>query len=200
MLRRSHAVLALVALFALVTLVVSGCGGKEDAGTTSGTQEGTQTSTETTPSADTGIGEGQLPPEFVLPDLDGNDVMLADYDGKVVVLDLWATWCPPCREEIPFLVQLYDEFRDQGLMVVGIGLDQGGAPTLAPFAEANGITYPILVGDRDVQAAYGVTGIPTTFIIGRDGRIVSKHVGYHPSMAESFRDEIRELLSGSAEA
>ncbi len=197
---RSNAVLVVVALLALIALGLSSCGGKEEAETTSGTQEGTQTSAETQPSTGTGTQEGQLPPEFSLPDLDGVDTSLADFEGKVVVLDLWATWCPPCRKEIPFLVQLYEEFKDQGLVVVGVGLDRGGAPTLAPFAEENGITYPILVGDGDVQATYGVTGIPTTFVIGRDGRIAAKHVGYDPSMAEPLREEIQRLLSGVGEA
>lgn len=195
---RSRVLQVLVAMLALSALTLYGCGGKSDTGTTGSAQEEATTTTE----APEGVGteQGQFPPAFSLPDLHGADVSLADFEGKVVVLDLWATWCPPCRQEIPFLVELYEEFEAQGLVVVGVGLDQGGAPTLAPFVEENGITYPILVGDRDVQAAYGVTGIPTTFVIGRDGRIVSKHVGYHPSMAEPMREELKGLLAGLAEA
>jgi peroxiredoxin len=197
---RSKAVLVVVGLLALTMFAISGCGNKEEAATTGG-QEQTPAKTEAPQNTTSGTGteEGMFPPAFTLPDLDGVQVSLSDYEGKVVVLDLWATWCPPCRQEIPFLVQLYEEFKDQGLVVVGVGLDQGGAGTLKPFVDENGVTYPILVGDRDVQGAYGVTGIPTTFVIGRDGRIVSKHVGYHPSMADPMREEIGKLVSGTVE-
>ncbi|MFH1502198.1 MAG: TlpA disulfide reductase family protein [Candidatus Eisenbacteria bacterium] len=198
MFRRSHVLVGLSALVALTALVVSGCGGGGEE-TNAGTQEDA-----TTAAVDAregvGTGDGQFPPAFTLPDLEGNDVKLSDFEGNVVVLDLWATWCPPCRQEIPFLVSLYEEFKDQGLVVLGVGLDQGGAPTLIPFAEENGITYPVVVGNRDVQALYGVTGIPTTFMIGRDGRISTKRVGYHPSMAEEMRGQVMALLSGEAEA
>jgi peroxiredoxin len=141
-----------------------------------------------------GTVDGMFPPPFTLPDLDGNQVSLSDFEGKVVVLDLWATWCPPCREEIPFLVSLYEEFRDRGLVVVGVGLDDGGAPVLKSFAEENGMTYPVVVGNRSVQASYGVTAIPTTFMIGRDGRIATKHVGFHPSIAGEMRSDVESLL------
>ena len=144
---------------------------------------------------DTGINAGQYPPTFTLPDLDGNSVTLEDFRGSVIVVDLWATWCPPCRVEIPVLIDLYEEYEDQGLVILGVGLDRGGAADLAPFAESNGITYPILVGGREVSEAYKVTGIPTTFIIGRDGRIVAKHVGFAMEMAPEFRSDIASALA-----
>lgn len=196
MLRRSYVLTAFATLFALVALTLAGCGGSEEDTATGTPEEDTSAAVESR--GGTGTEEGQLPPAFTLPDLSGSDVSLSDFEGKVVVLDLWATWCPPCRQEIPFLVSLYEEFKDQGLVVVGVGLDQGGAPTLIPYVDENGITYPILVGNREVQAEYGVTGIPTTFLIGRNGRIAAKHVGYHPSMADPMREEILSLLSGVA--
>lgn len=181
--------LTFVAL-ALPALTLAGCGASEESGTTGEEQQSEAAVT----TGVVGTVEGMFPPSFTLPDLNGGEVSLADFEGKVVVLDLWATWCPPCRVEIPFLVSLYEEFKEQGLVVVGVGLDQGGAQALGPFVEENGITYPILVADRSLQASYGVTSIPTTFMIGRDGRIARKHVGFHPSMAGEMRSDIERLL------
>jgi peroxiredoxin len=150
--------------------------------------------------ANVGIDVGQTPPAFTLKDIAGNDVSLSDFEGKVVVLDIWATWCPPCRQEIPFLVALHEEFGAQGLAVVGVGMDEGGADALRPFAEANKMTYPVLVGDKAVGEAYKVTSIPTTFVIGRDGAIVSKHVGFSPAIGTAIREEIAKLVQGAAQA
>lgn len=187
--------LVLLAL-AVPALIASGCGGREEGG-------GAETDEDAGAVASgraVGTVEGMFPPPFTLPDLDGNDVSLSDFEGKVVVLDLWATWCPPCRQEVPLLVSLYEELGDRGLVVVGVGLDEGGVRVLRPFAEENGVTYPILIGNRTVQAAYGVTGIPTTFMIGRDGRVAAKHVGFHPSMAEAMRADIERLLASGGDA
>ncbi|MBD3347776.1 MAG: redoxin domain-containing protein [Candidatus Eisenbacteria bacterium] len=173
---------------------------EETAGTEPGTGGATQEDDSPAAAGDVGPEEGMLPPGFTLSDLDGEEVSLSDFEGKVVVLDLWATWCPPCRKEIPFLVELYDDLENEGLVVLGVGLDQGGRGVLAPFAEEYGITYPVLVGDRAVQAAYRVTSIPTTFLIGRDGRIAVKHVGFSPSMEQQMRDEVMALLTADVEA
>ena len=182
----------------LALAVLPGCGGRdEDAGRDDAAVEGGAASTEA--ANEVGTTEGKFPPPIDLPDLAGNNVTLADFEGKVVIIDLWATWCPPCRQEIPFLVELYEDLKDEGLVVVGVGLDDGGADALRPFAEQNGVTYPILVGNRGVGSAYGVTGIPTSFFIGRNGRIASKHVGYHPSMADGMRAEIMNLLKPAGE-
>ncbi len=188
----------LVAVALLVALVaLPGCGGRDEQAAEEGTaQEGT---TQVEQSSDVGTTEGKLPPSFELPDLSGNVVTLADYEGKVVVLDLWATWCPPCRVEIPFLVELYEEHKDVGLVVVGIGLDDGGANVLKPFVEQNGITYPILVGNRGVGQAYQLQGIPTTFILDRNGRIAAKHVGFSPPDADVMRAEVAPRLGTAGE-
>jgi len=151
-----------------------------------------------TPAGEIGVDDGDYPPPFTLPNLNGDQISLTDYRGKVVVLDLWATWCGPCRAEIPFLVELYEEMKDEGLVVVGVGLDRGGAGVLQPFVASNNVTYPILVGNPAIQAEYKVSGIPTTFILGRDGRIVTKHVGYHPSMADGLRAEIEGIVRSGA--
>ncbi len=188
---RNAVAFALIALFAVG--ILGGCSGSTDEAATTADETVAMDSPET--SEETGVNVGEFPPAFVLPNLDGEEVSLSDFDGKVVVLDLWATWCPPCREEIPFLIELYDEFEEQGLEIVG--LDQGGATDLAPFVDSNGIDYTILVGNRTVGEAYKVSGIPTTFIIGRDGRIAAKHIGFSNEMRPEMRSEIEMLLGGA---
>jgi peroxiredoxin len=185
-------------LLLAIGLTVAGCGGNEsgEMEQSSGSSAVTENPTETVgDESPTGTAVGQYPPDFSLADLDDNVVTLADFEGKVLIIDLWATWCPPCREEIPFLVDLYEEHKDNGLVVVGIGLDQGGAGALKPFVEKNGVTYPILVGDRAVGQSYGASSIPTTYIIGRDGRIVARHVGFHPSIGAEMRETVEGLLT-----
>jgi len=192
---RNAVVFALVALFAAG--ILGGCSGSTDEAATMSDEAIPMESAEK--SGETGVNVGDVPPAFVLPNLDGEDVSLDDFEGKVVVLDLWATWCPPCREEIPFLIELYDEFEEQGLEIVGVGLDQGGATDLAPFVDSYGIDYTIVVGNRSVSEAYKVSGIPTTLIIGRDGRIAAKHVGFSNELRPEMRAEI-EMLLGDAES
>ncbi len=120
-------------------------------------------------------------PAWTLADLEGREVKSADFAGKVVVVDFWATWCPPCREEIPGYIALQEKYREQGLVIVGVSLDQGGPRVVKDFAEKMKINYPLVMGDEAVVDAFGgVEGIPTTFVIGRDGQIVHKKVGYAP--------------------
>ncbi|MBC7542371.1 MAG: TlpA family protein disulfide reductase [Candidatus Sericytochromatia bacterium] len=132
---------------------------------------------------------------FSLPNADGGKpIKLSDYKGKVVILDFWATWCPPCRQEIPDFVSLQKQYGAKGLQIVGIALDQEGADVVKPFAKENHINYPIALDTKSsVPALYGgVRGIPTTFVIDRKGNIVKKFVG-----AESrakFEAEIKALL------
>lgn len=104
--------------------------------------------------------------------VDGTPDALADYRGRVVLLNLWATWCPPCREEMPALERFYREYRAQGVVVLGV--DQGEDPQVAArYAREHGVTYPILVDeDQQYGRAYAAVGLPTTIVVGRDGRIV----------------------------
>jgi len=191
---RGFAVVAFAA-----ALLAAGCAKKEAATTERDPERSGGTRAERV-GENVGIEIGQTPPAFTLKDIAGSDVSLSDFEGKVVVLDLWATCCPPCRQEIPILVGLYEEFNGQGLVVVGVGLDEGGVDALRPFAEANRMTYPVLVGDKALGEAYKVTSIPTTFVIGRDGAIVSKHVGFSPAIGTALREEITKLVQGSAQA
>ena len=132
-------------------------------------------------------------PAFSLTELSGRRLNLADYKGKVVLLDFWATWCGPCRIEIPGLVKLQNRYRDQGLAVIGISMDDGPEPVREFYREYS-MNYPVVMGDSKIGELFGgIFGLPTTFLIGRDGRIYAKHVGAaHISV---FEEEIQKLLA-----
>lgn len=141
-------------------------------------------------------GKGRAAPPWELKDLEGKAVKLSDFKGKVVLLNFWATWCPPCRKEIPALIALQNQYRDQGLVVVGISLDQGGASTVKPFATRMKINYPLVIGDEKTAAAYGgIQAIPTTFYIDREGNVASQHQGDADQAA--FEAAIKPLLGKS---
>jgi cytochrome c biogenesis protein CcmG/thiol:disulfide interchange protein DsbE len=133
---------------------------------------------------------GPAPP-FTLADLNGKPVSLSDFRGKVVVLDFWATWCPPCRAEIPDFIDLQKEYGSQGVQIVGIALDE--PEKVLAFARQNGMNYPVLLGSDEVSMKYGgIEGIPTTFIIDRDGKIVNRFEGFRPRQV--FETEIKNVL------
>lgn len=135
----------------------------------------------------------QPSPAWELKGVDGKTVKSSDFAGKVVILDFWATWCGPCRMEIPGFIELQKQYADKGLVVIGISLDQDGASAVKPFIEKMGINYPIVLGDEAVVSAFGgIEGIPTTFIIDRAGNIVRKHVGYAPKA--EFEADIKPLF------
>ena len=119
--------------------------------------------------------------DFTFTPGEGREVKLADFAGKVVILDFWATWCPPCVKEIPEFVELYEAYKDQGLVIIGISLDKGGVELVKNFAAKNKVAYPLLMADQKVTQEYGgISGIPTTFIIDRQGKLVDGVVGDRP--------------------
>lgn len=137
--------------------------------------------------------EGSVAPVWKLQDLNGKTVGSDDFKGKVVILDFWATWCPPCRAEIPGLIDLQKAYGKQGLMVVGVSVDQGGTDVIKPFVEKFGMNYPVLVADDKVQQAFGgFDAIPVTLVIDRQGRIVKRHLGL--TEKDEFEAEIKPLL------
>ena len=132
-------------------------------------------------------------PDFRLKSFQGKWLRLSDFRGKVVILDFWATWCPPCVREVPHFVELSHEYADQGLVILGISLDRGGRRVLSGFINKYKVNYPILISDGKVDKVYGgIQGIPTTFIIDRAGNIRQKYVGLRPKSV--FEREIIKLL------
>jgi thiol-disulfide isomerase/thioredoxin len=132
-------------------------------------------------------------PDFTLKDLAGGTFILSSFKGKVIIVDFWATWCPPCRMEIPNFVELYSQYKDKGLEIVGVTLDEGGENVVSEFRDKNKINYTLVLGNEKVTQDYGgIRGIPTTFIIDKKGNIVNKHIGYTDKQV--FEEEIKSLL------
>ena len=120
-------------------------------------------------------------PDFALKNLEGDDVRLSDYKGKVVFLNFWATWCPPCRAEIPHFIDLVEKYGNDGFEVVGVDLDPRDFSKVQAFVNQQGINYTILYDTKNVQGMYGgIPSIPTTFVINRDGKVVEQIVGSRP--------------------
>ena len=121
---------------------------------------------------------GVQAPDFELASLDGKKVKLSDYRGKAVVLNFWATWCPPCKVEMPWFVDLQKQYGDEGLTVLGVAMDDSDPQKIAQFASEMGVNYQVLLGTDKVSEQYGnVDFLPTTFYIDRKGRIVGKAAG-----------------------
>ena len=138
--------------------------------------------------------------DFTLKDMDGKDLRLADYKGKVILLDFWATWCGPCKYEIPGFVELQEQYGKQGLQVIGVSVDDT-ADKLPPFVKQFKMNYPVLsgLGRDDVQEAYGpIWGIPVNVLISRDGKICARHTGLPP--AESGSVSLQQAVKDAFEA
>ena len=113
--------------------------------------------------------------DFTLMDLDGNAISLSDFNGKVLILNFWATWCPPCREEIPDFVEVYNEYESKDVQFIGVSNED--ISTLRSFVDDYNISYPILIDDANIMGKWGISAIPTTFVFDKDGQIISKSVG-----------------------
>jgi len=133
--------------------------------------------------------------DFTLPNLAGENVRLSSFRGKVVLLDFWATWCPPCRVSIPYIQSLYEKHQRDGLEVLGVSLDKGGEEVLRPFVEKNGITYTILVGNREIGQSYEIKAIPTLFLLDKKGSIRFHQVGFNPEVEKKIEEKVKQLLS-----
>ncbi|MCK4417036.1 MAG: TlpA family protein disulfide reductase [Candidatus Latescibacteria bacterium] len=166
-------------LFILIALILSSCGKEKKQGQAAET--------------------AKRAPDFSATDLEGKKVSLSDFRGKVVLLDFWATWCPPCREEIPELQKIFDEYKDKGLVIIGASSES--SEKIRQFKQKMGISYPLLKVATKVFSAYQVRGIPTTYIIDKKGYIQHREVGFAPGrgIEERFRNIIEKLLGETEE-
>jgi cytochrome c biogenesis protein CcmG/thiol:disulfide interchange protein DsbE len=183
------ATMALIVALALA-LALGACGGdqQQNAG---GGAAGTDDASEATVA--TGGKVGNAAPGFALARLDGSTLDLAELRGKTVLLDFWATWCPPCRMAMPHLQALSQEYADQ-LVVVGIAMDQGGAGVVGPFVTKEQLSFEVVIMDANVIRDYGgISSIPTTFLIDPQGRIVNKWIGYQNKAV--YEGAIKKVLA-----
>lgn len=138
--------------------------------------------------------KGKPAPEFSLQSLEGKTVSLSDFRGKAVLLNFWATWCAPCKIEMPWFAELQKQYGSQGLQVLGVAMDDASPEDISKFAKDVGVDYPILIGKEAVGDAYGgVQFLPATFYIGRDGKVVDKVFGLKGR--GEIEDEVKKALA-----
>jgi peroxiredoxin len=132
-------------------------------------------------------------PDFSTKDANGQTLKLSDYKGKVVLLNFWATWCGPCKIEIPWFVEFEREFKDRGFAVLGIAMDEEGWEVVKPYIEERRVNYRVAIGSEEMAVSYGgVDSLPTTFVIDREGRIADVHIGLVTK--KDYRDGILQIL------
>jgi peroxiredoxin len=135
-------------------------------------------------------------PDFQVKDANGQTFRLSDYKGKVVLLNFWATWCGPCKREIPWFTEFERTYKDRGFAVVGVALDDDGWEAVRPFLTAHQMNYRVAVGNMEIERLYsggaGIESVPTTFLIDREGKIARTHVGLVNK--GNYQNELEELL------
>jgi peroxiredoxin len=141
-----------------------------------------------------------IAPDFAVPDLDGQAVRLSNFRGRVVLLNLWATWCPPCREEMPSMERLFRQLRDRGFVLLAVSQDEGGRAAVDPFVRDMGLTFPVLVDPQhQVGDRYQVWGYPESFVIDREGRVVERVIGPRKWDSPKQVQALETLLSAPAD-
>jgi peroxiredoxin len=145
--------------------------------------------------------EGDIPaPDFKFPGLDGKKVSLSDYKGKVVLVNIWATWCPPCVDEMPSMEKLYQKFKGQNFEILAVSIDGPGLKAVRPFMKKSSLTFPALIDSEGaIKTVYGISGIPESFIIDKQGFLIKKIVGPvdwdAPNVLQFFSELIQKPLS-----
>ena len=133
-------------------------------------------------------------PDFTLTAADGATIKLSNYNGKVVLLNFWATWCGPCKIEIPWFIEFEKTYKDRGYATLGVSMDEDGWKAVKPYLSQRAINYPIMIGDDRVAEIYGgIDSLPSTFVIDREGRIASMHLGL--VRKQDYEAEIQQLLA-----
>jgi thiol-disulfide isomerase/thioredoxin len=140
--------------------------------------------------------KGSVAPDFALSSLDGKTVHLSDYRGKAVLLNFWATWCGPCKIEMPWFVELQKQYGPAGLQILGVAMDDASPKEIAAFTKEMGVNYPVLIGKEDVGDAYGgVEFLPYSFYIDRDGKVFDKTFGL--KSRSEIEDDVKKILASS---
>lgn len=143
------------------------------------------------------VAQRKQAPGFALKDSDGKTAQLSDYKGKVVLLNFWATWCGPCKIEIPWFIEFENRLKSQGFAVVGVAMDDEGWEIVKPYVTSKKMNYRVLMGDEKTAALYGgVESLPTTFVLDRDGKVAAIHIGL-VSKSE-YEKDIQTLLAQPA--
>ena len=138
-------------------------------------------------------GQRKPAPNFSLKDADGDAVNLADYRGKVVLVNFWATWCGPCEAEIPWFIEFEKKYKDQGFAVLGVSMDDDGWKSVRPYVASHKINYRVMIGSEVVSQQFGeIESLPTSFVLDRAGRIASNHIGLVDKV--DYQNEIVKLL------
>jgi cytochrome c biogenesis protein CcmG/thiol:disulfide interchange protein DsbE len=135
---------------------------------------------------------GALAPDFTLHTLNGKDVTLSDMKGKVVLLEFWATWCPPCRASIPGIERLHEKYKNKGVVILAVSMDEGGWDSVQSFVKEHGMTYTVLEGNDDVYSKYQVRSIPLLLVIDKEGKITRRYLGF--GNEEDVESDIKTLL------
>jgi peroxiredoxin len=130
--------------------------------------------------------------DFSLQDMSGKTVKLSDYKGKVVLLEFWATWCPPCRASVPGLQKLHMAYKDKGLVLLAVSMDEGGLDEVRSFIKESGITYTVLKGTEDVAMKYDVRSIPMMLVLNKEGKIAKRYLGMGSD--EDLENDIKASL------
>jgi thiol-disulfide isomerase/thioredoxin len=139
-------------------------------------------------------------PDLTLETMDGRRINLADQSGKVVLVNFWATWCGPCRREIPDLVNLYSEMKDEGLLIVGIAVDREGVDVVKPYVQEKRINYPIVLDpDQSTESHFdAMYGLPTTYVVNPEGKIVRRVLGVFP--VDDIKPTLKDMLASAPSA
>lgn len=180
----------------ILAIVVTGCGGSPaktvEPVSINTTEESTgEANTAETNKQDTEIAQ-RMAPDFTLQALDGSELKLSDYQGDVVLINFWASWCPPCNAEMPALNTYYEAHKDEGFTIIGVNVKESTA-TVSKFVEEKGLSFPIALDENSqIAAGYGATGLPTSFFVGRDGEML----GYWPGILteEMLEESVTPLL------
>jgi peroxiredoxin len=190
--KRYFVLVQLLSIFLVITgVIILNCGKKDTPGD----------KTEKIKKTREGISEGEIAPDFTLKDLKGIEVNLKEFRGKVVLLNFWATWCSPCRIEIPSMVELYKKYKDRGLEIIGVNLDKLGKSDVEKFSLEHKINFPVLLNPSgDAASLYGVVVLPTTVFLGRYGKIKGRISGAVDWTAEANLKTVELLLELNASA